>query len=328
MKKSRFLNERRSAWHRFEELLIKAENPRVFRLTEQEVSEFSELFRSLCYDLATVRSRDWGSGLDRYLNDLVVRGHGTFYGSAPRRRGAIVRFLTVEFPRLLRENAAYFWVSLVLFAAPFATSWALVERNPSLASRVYPGSVLAQAEEMYSQDLSDEDRPQMESAMAGHYVYNNISIAFRCFALGIFLGVGTVYVLVFNGIALGTFAGYVIARGHGENFLSFVVSHGSFELTAIVISGAAGLILGHAILAPGRLSRSQSLRRRGLVAIQLVMGAGAMLAVAALIEAFWSPSSLPPQIKYIGGGVLWSVVAAYLTLAGREKKPEKELAHA
>jgi uncharacterized membrane protein SpoIIM required for sporulation len=186
--------------------------------------------------------------------------------------------------------------------------------------------------------LDDSDRafwvalrtswPRMESAMAGHYVYNNISIAFRCFALGIFLGLGTVYVLVFNGIALGTFAGYVIAQGHGENFLSFVVSHGSFELTAIVISGAAGLILGHGIVAPGRLSRSQSLRRRGLVAVQLVMGAGAMLAVAALIEAFWSPSPLHPMVKYIGGGVLWMVVFAYLAFAGRNTRSEKEPAQA
>jgi uncharacterized membrane protein SpoIIM required for sporulation len=328
MKKSGFLNERRPAWLRFEEVLIKAENQRARNLTEQEVSEFSELFRSLCYDLATVRSRDWGSGLDRYLNDLVVRGHGAFYGSAPHRSGAIVQFLTVDFPRLLRKNAAYFWVSLVLFTAPFVTSWALVVNNPSLASRVYPGSVLAGAEEMYSQDLTDEDRPRMESAMAGHYVYNNISIAFRCFALGIFLGLGTVYVLVFNGIALGTFAGYVIAQGHGENFLSFVVSHGSFELTAIVISGAAGLILGHGIVAPGRLSRAQSLRRRGLVAVQLVMGAGAMLAVAALIEAFWSPSALPPMVKYVGGGVLWMIVFAYLAFAGRNTRSEKEPAQA
>jgi uncharacterized membrane protein SpoIIM required for sporulation len=198
--------------------------------------------------------------------------------------------------------------------------------NPSLASRVFPGYVLAQVEEMYSKDHDTDEHPRMESAMAGFYVRNNVGIAFRCFALGIFLGLGTVYVLVYNGIALGTFAGYVIAQGHGERFLSFVVSHGSFELTAIVISGAAGLILGHALVNPGRLSRSQAIRRRGLVAVQLVLGAGAMLGVAALIEAFWSPSPLPPLAKYIVGGLLWVVVFAYLALAGRGEKPQKELA--
>jgi uncharacterized membrane protein SpoIIM required for sporulation len=321
MKKARFLTERRPAWQRFEKLLLSAESFRVPRLREEEVSEFSELFRSICYDLATIRSRDWGSGLERYLNDLVVRGHGAFYGSPPRRGGEVVRFFTEKFPRLLRQNIAYFWVSLTLFAAPFAISWILVESKPSLAARVLPGSILAQMDEMYSE--RDSDHPGMEAAAAGFYIHNNISIAFRCFALGILLGIGTIYVLVYNGIVLGTVSGYVLAMGHAERFLSFVVSHGSFELTAIVISGAAGLILGHALVAPGPLTRLQALHRRGLIAVQLALGAGGMLAVAALIEGFWSPSSAPPMAKYIVGGMLWLAVILYLAAAGRPAKSSK-----
>jgi uncharacterized membrane protein SpoIIM required for sporulation len=327
MNKARFVSERRPAWERFEKQLFSSEGWRVPRLTEQEVSEFSELFRAICYDLATVRSRDWGSGLERYLNDLVVRGHNTFYGSPPRRAGGIVRFFTEKFPALLRENAAYFWVSLVLFAGPFAISWAIIEAEPSLAARVLPGSTLAQFDEMYSESESDEGSG-MEAAAAGFYVLHNTSIAFRCFALGIFLGIGTVYVLVYNGIVLGTVAGYVLAIGHGEKFLSFVISHGSFELTAIVISGAAGLILGHALVAPGTLTRSQAITERGLVAVQLALGAGGMLAVAALIEGFWSPSAAPPMAKYIVGSLLWVVVTLYLAAAGRRKSRKKELSAA
>jgi uncharacterized membrane protein SpoIIM required for sporulation len=179
---------------------------------------------------------------------------------------------------------------------------------------------------MYSEEAEAqrEDGPSMESAMAGFYVRNNVGIAFRCFALGIFFGLGTAYILIYNGLALGTVSGYVIAVGHGERFTSFVVSHGSFELTAIVISGAAGLVLGHSLIAPGRLPRRQALRRRGLVAVQLALGAGAMLAVAALIEAFWSPSSASPMAKYLVGGALWSIVCLYLTAAGRTKVSSKE----
>ncbi len=318
MKKARFVSERRPAWQRFEKLLVSAETSRVPRLTQQEVSEFSELFRAICYDLATVRSRDWGSGLERYLNDLVVRGHGAFYGSPPRRVGGIVRFFTEKFPRLLRENAAYFWVSLILFGTPFATSWIIIEGKPSLAARVLPASTLAQFDEMYSEE-EQGDGPGMEAAAAGFYVHHNTSIAFRCFALGVFLGLGTVYVLVYNGIVLGTVAGYVLAMGHGEKFLSFVVSHGSFELTAIVISGAAGLILGHALIAPGTLTRSRAIYERGLVAVQLALGAAGMLGVAALIEGFWSPSAAPPLAKYVVGGLLWVVVIVYLATAGRRQ---------
>jgi len=161
----------------------------------------------------------------------------------------------------------------------------------------------------------------MEAAAAGFYVRHNTSIAFRCFALGIFAGAGTAYVLLQNGILLGTITGYVLAMGHGERFLSFVVSHGSFELTAIVISGAAGLVLGHAVVAPGRLTRRQALIQRGLVAVQLALGAGGMLAVAALVEGFWSPSPFPPLAKYVVGALLWLSVAFYLAMAGRRVEP-------
>lgn len=324
MNKARFVSERRPAWQRFEKLLVSAEASRVPRLSQQEVSEFSEVFRAICYDLATVRSRDWGSGLERYLNDLVVRGHGAFYGSPPRRVGGVVRFFTEKFPRLLRKNAAYFWVSLILFAGPFATSWIIIEGKPSLAARVLPASTLAQFDEMYSETEPDKV-PRLEAAAAGFYVHHNTSIAFRCFALGVFLGLGTVYVLVYNGIVLGTVAGYVLAMGHGEKFLSFIVSHGSFELTAIVISGAAGLILGHALVAPGTLTRSQAIYERGLVAVQLALGAAGMLAVAALIEGFWSPSAAPPLAKYVVGGLLWVVVIVYLAAAGRRQVQGSEL---
>lgn len=153
--------------------------------------------------------------------------------------------------------------------------------------------------------------------MAGFYVQHNTSIAFQCFALGFFLGLGTIYVLLSNGIQLGTVAGYVIAQGHGERFLGFVVSHSSFELTAIVVAGAAGLVLGHAIVAPGPLPRGECLKKRGRVAVELALGAAAMLFVAAMIEGFWSAQPFAPAVKYAAATLLWLLVIGYLALAGR-----------
>lgn len=315
MNKNAFVRERREAWERFVTLLEKTEAPGRPKLASEEVSEFSELFRALCYDLAQVQSRDWGSSLERYLNDLVVRGHGAFYGRVPRAKGQLLRFFTHRFPRLLRENHVFFWAALALFALPLVVSWVVVERDPSLAVRILPGTALHGMEEMYSRDLDESGR--QDAAMAGFYVRHNTSIAFQCFALGVFLGLGTIYVLLSNGIQLGTVAGYLIGKGHGERFLGFVVGHGSFELTAIVIAGTAGLILGHAIIAPGVFSRGESLRRRGRVAVEVALGAAAMLFVAALIEGFWSAQPLPNIVKYVVAVVLWAVVFAYLGFAGR-----------
>lgn len=315
MNKATFLRERRSDWERFEELLRRAESVGRPRLETREVTELSELYRALCYDLTQVRSRDWGSSLELYLNDLVVRGHGAFYSGRPRAKGQALGFLAAGFPRLLRENQAFFWTAFALFAIPMVVAWIAVAAEPSRAQRVLPGTALHMMEQMYSEDIEPEDR--QDAAMAGFYVNHNTSIAFQCFALGFFLGIGTIYVLLSNGIQLGTVAGYVIAQGHGERFLSFVVSHSSFELTAIVVSGTAGLILGHSIVAPGALSRGEALRTRGRVAVQIALGAAAMLFVAALIEGFWSAQPLPPMVKYVAATLLWIVVAGYLAFAGR-----------
>jgi uncharacterized membrane protein SpoIIM required for sporulation len=129
--------------------------------------------------------------------------------------------------------------------------------------------------------------------------------------------VGTVYTLLFNGIFIGAIFGHVIATGHSDRLLSFVVSHGSFELTAIAVAGGAGLMLGNALVHPGERTRLESLRVRGLEAIQIAGGAAAMLVVAAVIEGFWSPSAIPSFVKYSVGGLLWVVVIVYLATAGR-----------
>jgi uncharacterized membrane protein SpoIIM required for sporulation len=314
--KPSFLQKREPAWQRFEVLLARAEASGS-RLTPEEVTELSELFRALCYDLAQVRSRDWGSSLESYLNDLVVRGHGAFYGRRPAEKGQVLHFLSTRFPRLLRENRHFFWSALALFAVPMAVSWIVVAREPSLAHRVLPGTDLYTMEQMYSGEIEEGERP--DAAMAGFYVQHNTSIAFQCFALGFFLGLGTAYVLLANGIMLGTVAGYVTSQGHSERFLSFVVSHSSFELTAIVVAGTAGLVLGHAIVAPGALSRAGALRARGRVAVELALGSAAMLFVAAMIEGFWSAQPLEPIVKYVVALFLWLAVIGYLGLSGRSE---------
>jgi uncharacterized membrane protein SpoIIM required for sporulation len=267
--------------------------------------------------LATVRSRDWGRDLERYLNDLVARGHNNFYRSPPGRPREMLRFLTEGFPRLLRANAAYFWVSFVLFTLPGAICGVLVSRDPAWAGRVIPGHVLLSIEDMYSGELPKGDRGEFAAGMAGFYVNHNVGIAFKCFATGIFFGVGSIVALVYNSVFLGTITAYLLALGHGDRFLSFVISHGSFELTAIVVAGAAGLVIGHSLVHPGRLTRAQALRERGLVGVKLALGSAAMLGVAAIIEAFWSPSGAPTLAKYIVGSLLWVLVILYLSFAGR-----------
>lgn len=326
MTKRQFLRLRRASWRKFEELLrTMTRTASRKNLRAKEISAYSSLLRELSSDLATIRSRDWGQSLVDYLNALVARGHSAFYSAPPTDISPLVRFLTVGFPRLFRQRFGYFLTAALLFFVPGGLAWAVIQTNPSLAPRLIEPEQLEQYDAMYSSANKDDDEDQTgwfrfgeeRTAMAGFYVQHNVGIALQCFARGILFGVGTIYTLLYNGIAIGAVGGYVVSQGHSERFLSFIVSHGSFELTAIAVAGGAGLMLGDALVHPGNRTRLEALRVLGLEAVQIASGAAVMLVIAALIEAFWSPAPIPAVFKFIAGACLWSLVFAYLGLAGR-----------
>ncbi|MEZ6132084.1 MAG: stage II sporulation protein M [Planctomycetaceae bacterium] len=320
MNRERFIRQRREDWQQFETLLARMQTTRVKRWTGADVTRLSTLYRSICYDLSLVQSREWGQRLEQYLNDLVAHGHNCLYRTPPRSLNAAFQFLSHGFPELLRQRRHFFYMSLALFCIPFLLAMMVAIRNPVLAERLADKAALGQAEHAYASELFhevDERYADERSMMAGFYVWNNVGIAFRSFALGVFFGVGTVVTLLFNGLSLGAITGFLIHRGHSDNFFSFTISHGAFELTAIVIAGAAGLLLGWGMIHPGDTSRLQSLRVHGRDAVQLATGAGFMLCIAALIEAYFSPLAIPHALKYVVGVLLWGVVSVYLIYGGR-----------
>lgn len=320
MNRQRFLRQRQPEWTAFEELLIQLRKTRKSRWENTALSELSRMYRSICHDLSLVRSREWGDQLETYLNRLVAAGHNFLYRTPPPNLWSLVEFLIIGFPILLRKHQVFFWSALGLFAIPFLVAMTGSIANPRFASGVLPANQLESVGDMYAKPLAERVDPEYtdgRSAMAGFYVYNNIGIAFRCFATGAFFGIGTIHQLLLNGLFLGAVSGYIIGIGHGANFGSFVISHGSFELTALVIAGASGLMLGWGLIYRGDRSRRDSIRYHGMESVKLIAGAAAMLAVAALIEAFFSPLPIAPWIKFATGTVLWSLVIAWLALAGR-----------
>jgi uncharacterized membrane protein SpoIIM required for sporulation len=173
-------------------------------------------------------------------------------------------------------------------------------------------------EEWYGEGFGKGRSESTDTGMAGFYVYNNVGVAFRCFATGVLFGLGSMFFLVYSGLHIGATAGLLTASGRGFNLLTFVATHGAFELTAIVIAGTAGLVMGYALVDTRGRRRFDSLRAHARDIVQLVMGAALMLLVAALIEGFWSPSAIPAAVKLSVALVLYLLVAAYLALAGRK----------
>jgi uncharacterized membrane protein SpoIIM required for sporulation len=194
-----------------------------------------------------------------------------------------------------------------------------VRIQPDLAYLVSSPEQIAQFEAMYTgKELGRVARDaSTDFSMFGFYIFNNISIAFRCFAGGITAGLMSAFALIFNGLNFGVVESRLAQAGLGNHFYSFVIAHSGFELGAIVLSGAAGLRLGMALVAPGLRTRRQALRETAESLVGMVCGLAIMLVIAALIEAFWSPLKLGLEIKLGVGSVLCLLPLCYFIFAGR-----------
>jgi uncharacterized membrane protein SpoIIM required for sporulation len=288
---------------------------------QQAVADFPELYRQICHHLALVRHRRYGADLELRLNRLVLRGHQQLYRKSTGGLAPILAFARSGFPRLVRAEKRLVGAAALLFALPLVLMTFLVPRNPELALAVLSPASIEEMGEQYAPGGSLQAGRPVDSdvLMFGYYIRNNIGIAFRTFAGGILGGVGSIFFLVYNGLVIGTVMGHIRQMGYGGRFFPFVIGHGAFELTAIVLAGAAGLRMGLALLSPGRLSRGQALLAAGRISIRILYGAAVMLVFAAFLEAFWSPMAQPAATKYGIGAILWTYVFSYFLLAGRQR---------
>jgi uncharacterized membrane protein SpoIIM required for sporulation len=323
MRQEGFEAENQALWHEVETQIDDLRRPRGKRnLNVQAQMQFPQRYRLLCSHYAQARSRRFSPALVAYLHGLVLRGHPLLYRRQSAWRWRLLDFLFRGFPRALRRNRSYFAVSLLFFLLPALLMGGGCYLQEDLIYTVLDEQQVAQMESAYDPTNEHPGRSPTRSSesdltMFGYYIMNNIGIGFRTFALGILLAVGTLFLLLFNGLMIGGVSGHLTRLGYQETFWPFVSGHGAFELTAIVICGAAGLLLGMAVLMPGPLGRLETLKANAREALQLVMGAALMLVVAAFIEAFWSPSGASPALKYIVAALLWCCVILYFSLMGR-----------
>lgn len=308
-----FVAERTPSWKELNHLLSLGP---LNKLRPPEISRTAALYRAVCSDLMRARSLGCGSDVIAHLDSLAARGHNALYGPRPYSLSAVRELVTSEFPRVVRANLRFFVLASVLFYGPLAFGWVNALTSTNFATSVMPPEALRESVEMYRTDL-DRGDVGADSAMAGFYVHNNVGIAFRCFATGIVFGLGSVFFLVYNGLVIGTTAGWLSHEGVGTNLFTFGSGHAAFELTAIVIAGMAGLKMGYALVRTEGRTRFGNLRAQGGDLVKLIIGAAMLLFVAAGIEGFWSASRAPARVKWTVGAVNALIVGAYLGLAGR-----------
>lgn len=281
-------------------------------------------FRRLCQDLSLARDRQYSSQLVHALHERVLAAHQRIYGARRRLAGHCLEFLVAGLPRLVRAERRLVLAATALFFVPLLATLALLQWYPDGAYLFLSPGDAARFEEMYSPSADRLGRPRGASdelMMVAFYIANNVRIDFQCFAGGIAFGLGSVFFLVYNGLVIGAVAGHLTQVGLGDTFWGFVSGHSAPELIGAVLSGAAGLKIGLALVAPGRLRRVDALTQAARGAVQLLYGAALLTFGAAFVEALWSPiRTLPFDLKVGIGVAVWLALLAYFLIAGRESR--------
>lgn len=324
MRQEDFVARYEGEWRRFEQWLALRGGVRPRKTgddAELDDLDFPGRYSRLCQQLAIAQRRGYSPLVLERLEQLMQRGHHVLYRPPSPRWRRMLEFIAAGFPRLVRRHRAYMIVSALLFFVPLLTMIALLQWHPQLVHSLFSAQELAQFQTMY--DPSDESHALGRESgtnlqMFGFYVFNNVSVAFQTFASGLLGCIGAIYFIAFNGIVIGGVAGHLTAIGYGDPFWRFVSGHSGPELTAIVLAGGAGLRIGWALIAPGRLSRGRALVEAGRDGAQIALGVFAMLVLAAFVEAYWSSIGwMPSWVKFSFGGTLWLAILYWLWRGGR-----------
>lgn len=325
MKQEQFTRQYQPLWDTIEAWLDYQQTPKRERKRQQleePVLDFPAAYRQLCHHLALAQSRMYSPLLIERLNQLVIRGHNRLYTTRLHFAHRIAGFYLRELPQLVRREWLPLLLSGVLFFGSFFAIMIAIQFKPDLVYSVIDGAQVAGMEQMYDPERTSrfgrEREADSDVLMFGFYIRNNTGIGFQVFAGGLLYGIGSLFFLLFNGLVIGAVAGHLTHLGYIETFWGFVSGHSAFELTAIVLSGAAGFKLAQALIMPGRKARLLALRDNGQVAIRIVYGAATLFIMAAFVEAFWSSQAwIPVMVKYAVGIALWVLLIAYFVLAGR-----------
>ncbi len=311
---TRWLEKRKPHWAKLESLLNQSDRSGLRSLSRSDLQELSLLYRQIAADLAAIREDRGSVHYARYLNQLLVRAHNTIYSGHRASPMAVVSFFTRTYPVAFRRNLRHVALATLIFAVAGVVGAVLTYQNPDFKVKILGPQMVETIDrhQMWTHSIVGI-KPVASSAI----MTNNMSVGFTTFAFGITAGLGTIYMMAFNGLLIGVIGVACYLSGMSVQLWSFVAPHGVLELPAIFIAGGAGLRIAQGLLFPGVLPRRDSLARAGSEAVQLLLGTIPILILAGLIEAFVSPTGLAIRSKFSMAAALFVLLVVYLFGVGR-----------
>ncbi len=304
-----WIQKRTPHWDRLAALVAAAGQNRLVGLSRNELQELALLYRQVASDLSTLRQDRTSAPLAGRINHLLARAHHIIYSSRKSTWRNFFIFLRDGYPHIFRQQILYVFASLVITLVGAVAAAAFTLANPRFAEPILGPNVINSIahHEMWTRSIVSV-APQAASGI----MTNNLSVSFFAFAGGLLFGLGSVYLLFVNGLMVGAVGVACQQAGMAVPLWSFVAPHGSLELPAIIIAGAAGLRLGHGMLFPGMYRWKDSVANAGTDAAHLVCGVIPLLFIAGCLEGFFSPSSAPVALKFSVGGVLFLLLLIWL----------------
>lgn len=317
---NQWIEKRKKYWERMAVLLDRAASSGIRGLSHEELREIALLYRQIAGDLSALRQNRTAKPLQTSLNALLTRAHNLIYSQRKRGLSQIWRFFRWEYPALFRRLLPYTLVSLLLLVGGGLVGAILTLFRPEFMTHLIGPKMLATIHQHKMWTLSINS---MAPAASSAIMTNNLSVTFSAYALGITAGLGTIYMIGWNGILLGVI-GMACAQNHMSLQLwSFAAPHGALEIPSIIISGAAGLRLGVGLLFPGMYSRRHSIALAGEESAKLVSAVIPLLIIAGTFEGFFSPSTaIPVTVKFVTSAVLFSLLMTWLFKTGKASAPE------
>jgi len=297
------------------ETLLRAGPRALRRLRANEITRLVDDYQALTADLARARSLGAARETVDQLNRIAVTGHNLLYGRIRLRDSGDAVPVFSSFAIAVRRHAWAVALSALMFFGSALASFVAVQLDPALGYDLLTDDFIdfdpATPENLH--DIPSLARPVVSSLI----ISNNIQVTLLAFGFGLTAGIGTTVLLVFNGVHLGSVAGWMTLHGKQRALWGWIMPHGATELLAICLAGAAGYLLASALVAPGRLRRATALKKIGGQALTIELGCMVMLVIAGLIEGFLSPSAIdyPSRIGVLLASLaLWAI---YFLAAGR-----------
>ncbi|NJC05881.1 putative membrane protein SpoIIM required for sporulation [Sphingomonas kaistensis] len=318
---TRFRAEHAADWEKLESLVERLEKKSLRALSDDDLIELPRLYRTTLSSLSVARDTSLDRGLLAYLEQLSTRAYFQIYGVQTSPAKQVVHFFAVGWPEAVRAlwRELLFCVALTTLAA-FA-AYFLIRGDPEWFYGIIPQGLAGgrdpSASASFLRSTLYDDGDGALGVFATFLFTHNSQVAIFSFALGFALAVPTILLIGYNGLMLGAFVAVFSAKGLGPNLAAWLMIHGTTEILAICIAGAAGIRIGLSLAFPGALTRMEAMLVAGRLAATAMLGTVVMLAVAGLLEGIGRQTITDDGLRMLIGSAALAGWLVYFFLPSR-----------